>query len=112
MRPTLSVLASLALAFVVGTTASSCGSTFVCDETTCADGCCDWKGVCQVGNVDRACGLQGATCANCMDVSFRQVCSAAGTCCGGEYADCTTNADCCGGLTCQALTSTTRWCQK
>ncbi|MGH2616400.1 MAG: hypothetical protein ACRDJC_14245, partial [Thermomicrobiales bacterium] len=37
----------------------------LCDEQSCADGCCDAGGRCQPGNTEGACGSNGGTCAQC-----------------------------------------------
>lgn len=50
-----------------------------CSKSPCADcaGCCDESGQCQPGTGPYACGMGGATCANCMvqhAVCFEQAC--------------------------------------
>ncbi|MFZ5444712.1 MAG: hypothetical protein ACOZQL_32260, partial [Myxococcota bacterium] len=55
------------LGFVVGVTAStlsSCGAS-KCDSHTCAAGCCDLNGQCQLGSSGSACGIGGAACTTC-----------------------------------------------
>lgn len=46
---------------------SGCGSTtpWVCDATSCAEGCCTSDGTCIVQGRDAYCGLKGTACANC-----------------------------------------------
>lgn len=53
-------VAALALAVLL----SGC-STWVCDPTTCDDGCCQADGTCAVANTQDRCGLHGAACQSC-----------------------------------------------
>ncbi len=71
-----SVLARALLLSLLSVVLPAC-TPWECTAETCADGCCDADGVCQVGNVDRACGLQGRSCQQC---EYSQTCGATGRC--------------------------------
>jgi hypothetical protein len=98
MNPLRSVLARALLLALLSVVLPAC-STWECTAQTCADGCCDADDVCQVGNVDRACGLQGRSCQTCTSA---QTCGASGQCvskcnaqncpngCCDEYGSCRT----------------------
>jgi hypothetical protein len=76
MNPLRSLLGRALLLAVLSGVLPAC-STWECTSETCADGCCDSEGVCQVGNVDRACGLLGRSCQNCQT---SQTCGPTGQC--------------------------------
>lgn len=53
---------------------------FECGASSCPTGCCDGRGLCQVGANARACGTSGARCADCVATGFsacdaRRVCA-------------------------------------
>jgi hypothetical protein len=59
--------------FLVG-----CGSEDplpVCSKTSCSNGCCDQRGICQLGNTEESCGKGGFLC---------MVCSSGEKCTSGE----------------------------
>ena len=69
------LLAGFAIGVVMAV-APSCGTAKNCSATTCASGCCDAKGECQLGTSNGACGQLGGTCAVCQ---IAQACNL-GTC--------------------------------
>ena len=54
-----------------------CPTPKTCDATTCATGCCDATGTCQLGDAASACGTAGALCLSCAPgfCSTQHVCS-------------------------------------
>lgn len=70
----------------------------VCNEQTCASGCCDGNGACQQGITGSVCGGFGTTCQNCLSsgaLCTGQTCTNPGTATG-------CNPETCGGC-CDAL---------
>lgn len=59
MRPLYLVPLALALASL-----PAC-ETWVCDRSTCAEGCCDVVGTCVLNGGPGACGTLGAACSSC-----------------------------------------------
>ncbi len=69
----------LVAGFVIGMVlaiAPSCGTAKNCSSSTCAAGCCDAKGECQLGTSNGACGQLGGACGVCQ---IAQACNL-GTC--------------------------------
>jgi hypothetical protein len=53
-------------ALVVGAALFITGcSTWVCDASTCAEGCCDGAGTCILNGGKSKCGLEGNACSDC-----------------------------------------------
>jgi hypothetical protein len=65
----VSLMRESAPLFIVALTTLSCGSTFTCDATTCADGCCSTTtGLCVVPDPSSSggyCGIGGHECIAC-----------------------------------------------
>jgi len=66
------LLAAVAVGVVAVLQLAACGPAKAkCNPTTCATGCCDADGACQLGSLDIACGTGGNVCATC---TLPQVC--------------------------------------
>ena len=63
MKPTIRILilAGFAGGLILGLL-PSCGQPKTCNLSTCASGCCDPMGNCELGTLNSACGTSGAAC--------------------------------------------------
>jgi hypothetical protein len=96
----------LGAALVVVTTLSGCVESWVCDPTSCADGCCQEDGVCRVGDPHQ-CGSGGGACAVCATGESCQ-----GSCCLLFNMSCTRGGTgCCSPRTCHVISGDTGTCQ-
>src|SRR5262245_51047981 len=106
MLRSVSTLFLVSVVTVAGLVMTGCdpgGTTGTCGPQTCAGGCCDPSGVCQLGTTPLQCGRGGAACAACPtgQQCTLGVCGGGGTGC-GQCPGCCYQGVCQSGTTDQA----------